>query len=452
MALRIKDSFDTLNLSSELDNLFYSPSYKQLIFSCVHQDPAQRPSFSQILEFIDSMLNVEYNLELIAQNNWMDKLKEGLEKGKISVNSKDKLHRTLVHQCCIFGNLEMLKFLCELWGKEILRSVDIHKVNLFHLAARSGYLEILQYLVNQIGPFICIDKEDRFQLTSLDLAIALNHGKCVDFLLSFANQQVLDSALLNASQEGNLELAKKLVQCGADLEARMFDTGSTPLDRACYNGHLKVVEYLFSEGAKVNQTRFNGSTPLFQASQNGHLEVVKFLLRNGGNPNLIRTVDGSFPLLMATFEGYIDIVQELIRFGAHVNQKRGLDGSSAIYVACEFGHKEVLQLLIKNGAEVNSIRIKDGHSPLFIAAQKSFKQISEILLENGADPNYIAPNSTSALTIACHFGSIDVVPLLLQYGANPNHKWAGQTVINYVKVRNPAIYKIFLEFVKEIPT
>lgn len=50
-----------------------------------------------------------------------------------------------------------------------------------------------------------------------------------------ADQESLDSALQSASQEGNLELVKALVESGADKENVSPENQATPFDRASYN-------------------------------------------------------------------------------------------------------------------------------------------------------------------------------------------------------------------------
>lgn len=79
------------------------------------------------------------------------------------------------------------------------------------------------------------DKESRFQTTALDLVIAMKHWHCTDILISCATSETLDAALQSCSQEGNLDLVKKLVQNGANLESRAIDNRASPLDRAGFN-------------------------------------------------------------------------------------------------------------------------------------------------------------------------------------------------------------------------
>lgn len=148
----------------------------------------------------------------------MDLLKEGIEKQLITLSQKDVLERSIVHQCCIYGNLNMLKYLVSIWGKNILKSADKFHTTLSHFAgkknklfhtklslhfqARNGHLHILQYLKSMDQ--LSFEAEKRFQITPLELAVAMHHSECVDFLVQFASKACLDSALLSSCQEVNI--------------------------------------------------------------------------------------------------------------------------------------------------------------------------------------------------------------------------------------------------------
>lgn len=213
---------------------------------------------------MNKLLSDTLDLEVITQNRIpMDLLKNALEKGIITPKTQDALGRNIIHQCCIFGNLSLLEFFVNLWGDQCLETVDKFNTSLAHYAARNGYLEILKYLQSKNINFN--SKESRFQTSPLDLAMAMRHFSTTDFLINFANQETLNSALLSASSEGNLEFVIKLVDHGADMEYCSLDIGASSLDRAAYNGHLPVVQFLIKKGAKVNRTCFDGRTALWNA-------------------------------------------------------------------------------------------------------------------------------------------------------------------------------------------
>jgi uncharacterized protein len=68
-----------------------------------------------------------------------------------------------------------------------------------------------------------------------------------------------------------------LLAAGADANAAMKDGGAA-LMFASQNGHLEVARALLAAKANVNAARKNGRTALMAASQNGHLKVVGVLL------------------------------------------------------------------------------------------------------------------------------------------------------------------------------
>jgi len=98
------------------------------------------------------------------------------------------------------------------------------------------------------------------------------------------------TALHCACQKGHLEVAKLLVEKGADISARSLGEW-TPLHSACFNGHLDVVKWLVSEkGADTTARNMLNVTPLELASgngnyfnPNGHPDVVAFLTSISGD-------------------------------------------------------------------------------------------------------------------------------------------------------------------------
>lgn len=90
------------------------------------------------------------------------------------------------------------------------------------------------------------------------LSYACAGGHCVDIvkiLLAFkADVNVKDNyqgntALISAAKNGNAEIAKLLIEAGADVNLANND-GNTPLKYAEENGHTEIVELLKAHGAK----------------------------------------------------------------------------------------------------------------------------------------------------------------------------------------------------------
>lgn len=188
--------------------------------------------------------------------------------------------------------------------------------------------------------------EARFQLNCLDLSIAMNHKACVDFLIENATQEILDSALINSSTEGNLELVIKLASFGANLRAIIKENGACSLDRAAYNGHFHVVKYLLNQGVPVDQKRPSGCTPLYMASQNGHASIVKLLLEYGANPNVVTTISRSTSLFMASQYGHTEVIKLLLQYGADPNISIN-EGDYPLHIASYYGHLDAVVAILK---------------------------------------------------------------------------------------------------------
>lgn len=89
------------------------------------------------------------------------------------------------------------------------------------------------------------------------------------------------TALMWASEQGSLEIARLLLDEGADVDA-VQTNGDTALILACHKGHLAVVRLLIENYADLNATRADdGMTALMLASKNGHLSIVQLLLFKG---------------------------------------------------------------------------------------------------------------------------------------------------------------------------
>ncbi len=91
-----------------------------------------------------------------------------------------------------------------------------------------------------------------------------------------------ESPLMLAALKGQLELAVRMVEKGADVNK----TGWTPLHYAATTGQLQLIRLLIENHAYIDAESPNGSTPLMLASMYGTPEAVKLLLDEGADPTL----------------------------------------------------------------------------------------------------------------------------------------------------------------------
>ena len=72
----------------------------------------------------------------------------------------------------------------------------------------------------------------------------------------------INSALFSAADKGCVELAARLLDIGASLQAR-DRLGFTPLSRAAVSGQAEIVTLFLDRGAAIDERSIDGSTALY---------------------------------------------------------------------------------------------------------------------------------------------------------------------------------------------
>jgi ankyrin repeat protein len=125
-------------------------------------------------------------------------------------------------------------------------------------------------------------------LSGLYLALRDQSLKAAEALIAWPKTNVEirtaqdESPLMIASLKGQLEVARKLIERGADVNK----PGWAPLHYAATNGHLPVMELLLEQNAYIDAASPNGSTPLMMAAHYGTAAAVKLLLEAGADPTI----------------------------------------------------------------------------------------------------------------------------------------------------------------------
>ena len=91
-----------------------------------------------------------------------------------------------------------------------------------------------------------------------------------------------ESPLMLASLRGHLDLVRKLIDRGADVNK----TGWAPLHYAATSGHVDIMELLLENHAYIDAESPNGTTPLMMAALYGTPASVKLLLDAGADAAL----------------------------------------------------------------------------------------------------------------------------------------------------------------------
>lgn len=160
-----------------------------------------------------------------------------------------------------------------------------------------------------------------------------------------------------------------------------------------------AVVALALRGFDLNSQNEKGDSGLHVGAREGSLKVVSFLLTQRAVRVELHNRQGESPLMIAAIKGHLDIARQLIRRGAEVN--------------------------------------KPGWTPLHYAASRAEPDSADmvrLLLEHHAYIDAESPNRSTPLMLAAMYGNRDLVPLLLEEGADPSlRNDQGLTAVDFAR-------------------
>lgn len=199
-----------------------------------------------------------------------------------------------------------------------------------------------------------------------------------------------------AAQKGNVELGRRLLECGANIEIKSKTKvgGNTALHLAARNGHKDFVKLLLDSGANVNSVSSTGSrvTPLHEAAYSGHLDVAELLIDRGA------TVDAKerynlTPLMYASTQGNSAMVELLLKKKADLYLQHH-NGETALHLAADNGHSDVVAILIsaaKDKKKYVNMQSNNIGTALHVIAynrkiNEGHKKSAKLIIDNGTSP------------------------------------------------------------------
>jgi ankyrin repeat protein len=257
-----------------------------------------------------------------------------------------------------------------------------------------------------------------------------------------------------ASQAGHAQVVAALLAAGASSDVKTV-TGASALMLAARSGSVDTATRLIENGADVNaKESAHGQTALMVAAGLDRADLVKLLLARGADTSLASSV---VDLNALTAPVDFDPVRGTVEQGGPVATKRpkevpGLTrpyryneligaqgGLTALHFAARQGAARSVTALIDGGAAVNLVSPGDKATPLLVAIINGHFDVAATLLERGADPNLVSDAGVSPLyaTLNVQWAPIAAYPqprahlqqsrtylqmmrLLLDKGADPN--------------------------------
>jgi ankyrin len=269
------------------------------------------------------------------------------------------------------------------------------------------------------------------------------------FTLAAADDPDGTTALHWAVRANDLDAAQRLLKAGANPDAANR-YGITPLSLAAENSSAPLIQALLQAGAHPT------GAILMTAARAGNAEVVRMLIARGAGANAREDTLGETALMWAAAENHPEAVRALIEHGADVNARSdklvypkdrfGLEGVTtilprgnwtALMYAARQGALESARTLAEMGADLNLVD-SDGTTALELAILNGHFDTAGMLTEKGADPNIADVTGMAAMYAAVDMNTLgeiygrpgrksmdkltalDLIPILLAHGANPN--------------------------------
>ena len=131
-----------------------------------------------------------------------------------------------------------------------------------------------------------------------------------------ADTQEIFDRFIHAVKTGNYNETQKLIQRGADINARDAG-GASALIWAADSGDLKLLKLLAGYGADINASDNQGASALMWAAYKGNENAVKLLIEAGALKDS-RNLEGHTPLMAACFNSHSGAVRALLDYGCDV--------------------------------------------------------------------------------------------------------------------------------------
>ena len=250
------------------------------------------------------------------------------------------------------------------------RAVNASRYDAFYNCYKPGLPSTPLYFTSSYGLFRMTER-------------LLDHGQNVN-----AEGGAFGTPLNAGCLGGHTDVARVLLDRGAEINRKAHRYGLTALHLASRSGNVSLVKLLLDRGACIHIQDKNGHSPFIYACQSGDCERMKLLLDHGAS---IEPADSSCRApLMTAIESEIypagPAIKLLLDRGAEIDQfsQSSVGLASALHYCACHGMTETAALLLDRGGTIE-IQNSRGETPLRLAVKYQRSEMVEMLVERGAD-------------------------------------------------------------------
>lgn len=187
-------------------------------------------------------------------------------------------------------------------------------------------------------------------------------------------------SLRNAAMLGDADAVARFIGIGTPVDSRDRD-GRTALLLATHADHVEVARILIDAGADVNAKNSIADSPYLYAAAEGRLEILAMTLARGADLGSTNRYGGT-GLIPAAHHGHVEAVYMLLKTRIDIDHVNRL-GWTALLEAVILGdggpaYVEIVEALVNAGART-SIADREGITPLEHARRRGFRAIAAII-------------------------------------------------------------------------
>ncbi|KAK8101822.1 hypothetical protein PG999_012196 [Apiospora kogelbergensis] len=260
---------------------------------------------------------------------------------------------------------------------------------------------------------------------SSDLERLAKKARTLDVFLASSHDLPGATPLLLAAYHGNHISVQKLLECGADPNARSPYASTFPmalfaaLDQRKYGSMKKLLEKGADPDCRLDQ-EFDAMTPLHHAAKIGDIKALECLLKYKASIDILDKWENT-PLVKAVLADQAEAAELLVKSGADLEiPSSSYQNDTVLGRATEAGSLRMVHLLCRNGANQRGPKSKAYPSSPFLRAvcRGHLHCAIYLLAMDGGDVNQEGEGKWRPLHYASAHGQTEVVRWLLGMGAD----------------------------------
>ena len=245
-----------------------------------------------------------HGLDEAIKNNDLAAVKADVQERRVSAND-------VLKNAVLYNNLEAVKLALQA-GANVNEKI---KYPYLCLAAKSGRLEIVKFLLDQPG--VEVDLPDQYGDTPLCGVVSKFAYGCSDCKKKKVYDEIIDL----------------LIKKGADLNAQ-FEEADSPISTIIEYLDIPEIQEYLNKGAQVNPKSENETPPIFAVAgdEKNWREKLEFLIKNGAD--ITKTDQNGETLLHRAVKENFYLMRYLIEEKKVDVTTKDKNGHDALYHAC----------------------------------------------------------------------------------------------------------------------